>query len=119
LAELRVLSELTNNLQGANALDLGILRADALNSIAAPGVVGQQEAADSFKKTREGLITCGKEVERSAKGATEGLAVARKAALSIFTIFTTGKGIQQFIPDLTTSTFAAANLANVLGSGLE
>jgi hypothetical protein len=81
-------------------------------------VKGQKEAAASFAKTKDLFKKSAGEVEDSAKKATGSIGGLAKAAIELFAIFTAGKGLKDFIADVTVADSQAGRLARTLDMGV-
>jgi hypothetical protein len=76
---------------------------------------GQKEAAASFTKTKEEFRKTGKEIEDAGKKSAESIGVVAKEALALFGIFTTARGVKDFVADLVATDSALGRFAANLG----
>lgn len=71
----------------------------------------QKKALDAFKKTRDEADKRAKEIAASGKVAAEFFSKLRDQVIELFAIFTAGKGIKDFIQDVTTTTAMLGRMA--------
>jgi hypothetical protein len=77
---------------------------------------GQKDAAQTFLKTRDQVTRTGKEIERSSKSSDEFLGKLQSRALSLFAVFSAGRGIKEFFSDIQKTNVAVGRAANLLGT---
>jgi hypothetical protein len=75
---------------------------------------GQKEAADSFLKTGEEAKKTAQQIEKSAKDASQFIAKLRNEVIGLFAAFTAGKGLKEFVGDITSSDAATGRFAKTL-----
>lgn len=72
---------------------------------------GRKKVEDAFRKTSEGAANVGKKIDDTAKRSEIFLTKLRNNVLALFAAFTAGKGIKQFVADVTASDAALGRLA--------
>lgn len=77
---------------------------------------GQRESADALRRLEEGSNRATKNMETSAKKTGEFFSQLRGQILLMFAAFSGGKGIKQFVTDITASDAALGRAAYVLGT---
>jgi hypothetical protein len=82
-------------------------------------VKGQKEATEQFKKTKDGIVKSGGEIEGAAKKSTASIGDIQKAVLELFAVFTAGKGLKDFIADVTKTNAETGRLAKTLDMSVE
>ena len=82
-------------------------------------VKGQKDAAQSFKKTQDEATAVGKQIENSGKQAAEFFSALRKEVIGLFAAFTAGKGLKEFIADITAGDAALGRMAGNLKTAPE
>ena len=82
-------------------------------------VKGQKEAVVAFDKTKEGMVKGGKQIEETTKNATLSVGKLRSMVIELFAAFTAGKGLKDFIADVTTFDASTARLAKTLDMSVE
>lgn len=75
---------------------------------------GQKDAAEAFAKTKEEATKSGKGIEEASEKAAQSLAKLARQALELYAIFLGGRGITQFIADITASDSALGRFSNSL-----
>lgn len=75
---------------------------------------GQQDAISSFKKTKEAAATAGKDIEDSGKKASQFFSQLQGRVIALFAAFTAGKGLKEFITDVSTTDALTGRLAKTL-----
>lgn len=76
---------------------------------------GRKKVEDAFNKTQQGAKKTGKDIEDSTKTAGEFLTRLRNNVLSLFAAFTAGRGVKDFVAEMTTSNAALGRFAKTLG----
>lgn len=76
---------------------------------------GQKQSSDDLRKTKEDATTSAKSIEASGKNAAAFFSKLRTEALTLFAVFTAGRGLKDFIRDITGSDAATSRLAHNLG----
>lgn len=64
---------------------------------------GRKKVEDTFKKTKESAANTGKTIENSSKQAGEYMTRLRNNVLGLFAAFTAGRGLKNFVGEVTTS----------------
>jgi hypothetical protein len=82
-------------------------------------VKGQKEAGVAFDKTKEGLVKGGKQIEETTKKASLSVGQLRSVVIELFAAFTAGKGLKDFIADVTVFDASTARLAKTLDMSVE
>lgn len=77
---------------------------------------GQEEVVSSFEKTKEGLRKGGKEVEKSGLDMAESLVKATRGVFDLFAAFTGGRGLKDFVKEVTSANTAVGNLSRSIGA---
>lgn len=72
---------------------------------------GRRQVEDAFKKVGDGANRAGKDVDKTAKNAEVFLNKLRNNILALYAAFTTGRGIKEFVADITASDAALGRLA--------
>lgn len=80
---------------------------------------GQKEAAQAFLKTKHEAAKAGSEIERSSKGAAQMMGELRNQALLLFAAFTGGRGVKEFVADLTRGDTALGRTSQWLGKSAQ
>jgi hypothetical protein len=80
---------------------------------------GQKEATEQFKKTKDGIVKSGGEIEGAAKKATLSIGEIQKAVLELLAVLTAGKGLKDFIADVTRTNAETGRLAKTLDLSVE
>ena len=84
------------------------------------GVIkGQKETTAAFGKTTEGMLKGGKQIEETTKNATLSVGKLRSMVIELFAAFTAGKGLKDFIADVTVFDAQTARLAKTLDMSVE
>ena len=78
---------------------------------------GATEVDTALKKTKESAVKQMTAVETSGNLAADAIGMIARKALALFAIFTAGKGIKEFIGDVTASDNAVGRLSSRLGVG--
>src|ERR1039458_2228081 len=76
---------------------------------------GQKDAEDAFLKTKDHAVSTGKTIEASSKKAAESLQLIARQALALFAVLLGGRGVKEFITDITKLDAVAGNLAANIG----
>src|ERR1039458_9150366 len=75
---------------------------------------GQKDAEDAFLKTKDHAVSTGKTIEASSKKAADSLQLIARQALALFAVLLGGRGIKEFITDITKLDAAAGRMgANI------
>lgn len=77
---------------------------------------GMGEVDTSLRKTREGAVKEGRQIEKSLDGAAEAVDRLARNALKLFAIFTAGRAVKEFVSDITAADAAMGRLAKSIGS---
>lgn len=75
---------------------------------------GQKQAASDFLKTRDTAQKTAKEIEDAGKRAAEFFSALRREVIGLFAAFTAGRGLKEFIADITASDAALGRMAQNL-----
>lgn len=76
---------------------------------------GQQEQISQLRKFQEQVKKTGDDVEKRAKNMGEFFERVRRNIIGMYAAFTAGKGIKEFIADITSSNAATARFAQQMG----
>lgn len=76
---------------------------------------GQKTAAEAFAKTKEEAVKSGKGIEEASEKAAQSLAKVARQALELYAIFLGGRGIAQFIADITAGDSALGRFSASMG----
>jgi hypothetical protein len=71
----------------------------------------QREALEAFKKTKEGAVASGKEIDTQGKKTSEFFSVLKREALGLLGMYFAGKGIKDFIGYITDLDASTGRLA--------
>lgn len=82
-------------------------------------VKGSKDAQLTFKKTKEQVAAAAKDIEASGKKAATFFTEMRKAAVELFAVFEGGKGLKNFLADVTVTDAAVGRTAKTLGMSTE
>jgi len=77
---------------------------------------GQKEAAQALLQSRQNFEKTGREIEHRAKSMTEFMSALRGNVLLLFAAFTGGRGLKQFMSDVTQSNAALGRMAPLVGT---
>jgi hypothetical protein len=80
---------------------------------------GQKQAAESLGSTQKAAAAVSKQLQDVSKKLGEYFAKLRNEAVGLFAVFTAGRGIKDFIADLTSSSAAAERTAHNLGISIQ
>jgi len=80
---------------------------------------GQKEVAATFAKTKDAIKKSGGEIEESAKKSTVSMDGLRGMVLELFAAFTAGRGLKDFIADVTVADAETGRLAKTLDTSTE
>jgi hypothetical protein len=76
---------------------------------------GQKQTAESLRKTKENAAQAAKEIKASGQQAAQFFTRLRNEAIALFSVFLAGRGIKDFIVDITRSDAAVGRAAHALG----
>jgi GH24 family phage-related lysozyme (muramidase) len=82
-------------------------------------VKGQKEAQESMRKTRESADKTAKELHEKGQLGAEFFGKIRSSAIAMFSVFTAGVGLKDFIRDTTRTNLALGYMATNLGASVE
>lgn len=71
----------------------------------------QKAATDSFDKTRTGAQKAAKTIEESGKGAAEAISRVTREVMTLFAVFTAGRGLKEFVASITVADSALGRLS--------
>lgn len=80
---------------------------------------GQRDAAEAFLKTKEESLRTAKEMEAAGKRAASFFSELRANVIGLFAAFTAGKGLREFVEDMTRGDAATGRFARQLGISTE
>lgn len=80
---------------------------------------GQRRALAEFKKTREGFVAGGKDIEDQAKKSAESIGGIKTQTLQLFSVITGAAGLVQFSAQAINAGAAAGRLSRNLGMSVE
>jgi hypothetical protein len=80
---------------------------------------GRKKVQQTFNQTRESAEKTGKDIEKSAKSAEQYITRLRNNVLALFAAFTAGRGVKDFLSDMTTSDAALGRFAKTVGQSAE
>lgn len=80
---------------------------------------GRKKVTETFNKTKEEAGKTGKQVEDSAKSAEQYLTRLRNNVLALYAAFTGGRGLKEFVSDVTQSNAALGRFAKTIGQNAE
>jgi hypothetical protein len=75
---------------------------------------GQKDATEAFVKTKEEALKSGKGIEESSDKAAQALAKVARQALELYAVFLGGRGVKQFIEDITAGDAALGRFSGSL-----
>ena len=75
---------------------------------------GSKQAAQDLLKTKENFRSTGKDIESSGKNAAQFFSQLTGRVMMLFAAFASGRGVKQFVDDLTRGNAAAGRMATVL-----
>jgi hypothetical protein len=76
---------------------------------------GKKTLTDFFTKVAQGSDTSSKKVTEANKKQTDGFNKMRNELVALLAVFTAGKGIKEFVTDMTNSNAALGRFSNMLG----
>lgn len=76
---------------------------------------GRRKVEAAFKQTRDSAERTGKDIEKSSKSAEQYLTRLRNNVLALYAAFTGGRGLKEFITDVTQSNAALGRFAQMIG----
>ncbi|MGF3027921.1 hypothetical protein ACQVP2_34655 [Methylobacterium aquaticum] len=82
-------------------------------------VKGQRDAVNSFRKTREAVVKDGQSIETAAEKASESISRLARNFVKLFALFTAGRGVGQFVSDITSADAALGRLSTSIGQAPE
>ncbi len=74
-------------------------------------VKGQKDASNSLKATKDEAVKQGKDIETSASKAGDAVNTLARRFLALFALVTAGRGIKEFVSDVTSSDAALGRMA--------
>lgn len=80
---------------------------------------GRVEITDIFKKLRDEVKKTGKDTEDSSKKSSEYLTRLRNNVLALYAAFTAGRGLKEFVSDMTTSNATIGRFAKSIGESVQ
>lgn len=80
---------------------------------------GRVRVEDAFKRTQDSAKKTGKTIDEAAKNSGEYLNKLRNNVLALFAAFTAGRGIKEFVTDITQTDAGLGRFANMVGQSAE
>lgn len=77
---------------------------------------GRKQVEDTFKKTQAAATKTGRDIEDSSKKAGEYVTRLRNNLLGLFAAFTAGRGVKDFVSDVTSSDAALGRFARTINT---
>lgn len=80
---------------------------------------GRRQVVDVFNKTQDGAKKTGSSIDEANKKASESIGKLRANVLSLYAAFTAGKGLKEFISDMTSSDAALGRFAQTVNESAQ
>jgi hypothetical protein len=80
---------------------------------------GSKETEAAFSKTKGAATKAGKDIEDSGKKSAGSIKKLRNQVIGLFAAFTAGRGIKEFVADITASNAATGRLSTVLDMSVD
>lgn len=80
---------------------------------------GRKQVVDNLTKTKQAAQDTGKAIEDSAQKAGDYLSRLRNNVIGLYAAFTAGRGLKEFLSDMTTSNAAVGRFANTINESVQ